>query len=317
MAGIELYAPRTERHRRTWTWAAIVLTILFVMFLGPLPMVIPALLLKIPLQPGIDWKADTYLLAGFATTAAMFFLWVWLFERRGLATIGFNGQAISRYLRGLGLGLAFAAAVIGGIALAGGYTIESAGFWKAPSLSLLIPVVAIFFGFMIQGATEEIAMRGYLMQVIASRHGIFWGVGVSTILFSLMHALNLKPSNELYMGLANILLVGIFFGLYAVKERSLWGVCAWHSAWNWFLGVGFGVEVSGQTLDAAPIVIDLAQTQAPWWITGGAFGPEGSLLTTAVLVAGIAWQVWKGALKQGEGYATPTYIAAEVTAPRP
>ena len=35
MAGIELYAPRTERHRRTWTWAVIALGLVFAI-LAPL-----------------------------------------------------------------------------------------------------------------------------------------------------------------------------------------------------------------------------------------------------------------------------------------
>ncbi|ESQ87246.1 hypothetical protein ABAC460_20975 [Asticcacaulis sp. AC460] len=313
MAGIELYAPRTERHRRTWTAAAIVLTLAFII-LGQVPAGIALMAAGIPLQPGVSWTGDTLLLSIFGCSALLFFLWVWVFERRGLATIGFNSDFLKRYVRGLALGLAFSGAVIGGIFALGGYRIENAGFWAAPSLSLFIPIVAIFLGFVIQGATEEIAMRGYLMQIIASRHGMYWGVGVTTFLFSGLHALNLKPSNELYMGLANIVLVGIFFGLYAIKERSLWGVCAWHTAWNWFLGVGFGVEVSGQHLDAKPIVVDLMQTDVPWWITGGAFGPEGSVITTAVLLAGIAWQVSQGALKQGQGFATPTYLEGDETA---
>ncbi|WP_050808268.1 CPBP family intramembrane glutamic endopeptidase [Asticcacaulis biprosthecium] len=313
MAGIELYAPRTQRHRRTWTAAAIILTLVFIV-LGQVPAAIALMAAGIPLQPGVSWTGDTLLLLSFACIAILFFLWVWLFERRSLATIGFNSDFVRRYVRGLLLGLAFSGAVIGGIFALGGYTIENAGFWAAPSLSLFIPIIAIFIGFVVQGAAEEIAMRGYLMQIIASRHGIFWGIGVTTILFSLLHATNLKPSNELYMGLVNIVLVGIFFGLYAIKERSLWGVCAWHTAWNWFLGVGFGVEVSGQRLDAKPIVVDLAQSDVPWWITGGAFGPEGSVVTTVVLLAGIAWQVSQGALKPGAGYPTPTYLESDETA---
>jgi uncharacterized protein len=297
MAGIELYAPRLPKHRRTWSIAAFFVTILFVIFLGQLPVAITLLVLKLPVQAGVDWKVDTMLLVGFAPTAILFFLWAWLFERRGLATLGFNSDGAKRYLRGLFLGLGFAGASVAGIALLGGYKIESAGFWAAPSLALLVPILAIFIGFVIQGATEEIAMRGYLMQVIASRHGIYWGIGISMVMFSALHAINIPPSKELFMGLTNIVLVGIFFSLYAIKERSLWGVCAWHSAWNWLLGVGFGVEVSGQRLDAAPIIVDLMDTGASWWITGGKFGPEGSIVVTLILVAGIAFQIWKGALK--------------------
>jgi hypothetical protein len=44
-------------------------------------------------------------------------------------------------------------------------------------------------------------------------------------------------------------------------------------------------------------------------LTGASFGPEGSLVTSVVLGAAIAWQVSKGALKQGEGYPAPQKLA--------
>lgn len=308
MAGIELYAPRTERHRRTWTWAAILLAVVFIV-LGMIPMAVLGLLFHIPMQPGVNWMADSFQLYGFAGVILVFFLWVWLFERRSPRVLGFNDKVIPRYLRGLGIGFGFITAVVGGIWLLGGYQIESAGFWGAPSLTLLIPLIALFGGFMVQGATEEIAMRGYLLQIIASRHGIIWGIVVNMIIFSLLHAGNIEMSKELIIGLLNIVLVAVFLSFYAIQERSLWGVCAWHTAWNWLLGVGFGLEVSGMKLDAAPLVVDLMDKPgAIWWLTGGKFGPEASLVTSVVLSIGVAWLVWKGALKPKEGYPAPVPV---------
>ena len=38
------------------------------------------------------------------------------------------------------------------------------------------------------------------------------------------------------------------------------------------------------------LVIDLAPKEgAPWWLTGGAFGPEASVVTSVVLLAGCAY----------------------------
>ncbi|WP_343685480.1 type II CAAX endopeptidase family protein [Asticcacaulis sp.] len=295
MAGTDIYEPRRPNSRRTWTWAAIVLTIVFI-FLGQMPGAIALLLAGMPLDAGIDWRADALILLTFAPITVVFLLWNWLFERRGAAALGFNGQGLKRYGRGLSIGFGFAAVVVGAIWLLGGYRFEGFGAWERPAVMTFVPIAAVFVGFMVQGATEEVAFRGYLMQVVASRHGIFWGIGVSMVLFSALHAANIPPSNELVLGLTNIVLVGIFFSLYAIHERSLWGVCAWHSAWNFLLGAGFGVEVSGQALDVDPLLIDLQNTRAPWWISGGQFGPEGSIVTSAVLLAGISYLVWKGAL---------------------
>ena len=133
------------------------------------------------------------------------------------------------------------------------------------------------------------------MQLIASRHGIWIAVVANSALFALAHAGNIEPSNELYVGLANIVLFGLFISLYAVREGSLWGVCGWHAAWNWLLGLGFGLEVSGMKIDSLPLITDLtAAPGAAWWLTGGAFGPEASLATTAVLLTGTVVLLLRG-----------------------
>ena len=115
---------------------------------------------------------------------------------------------------------------------------------------------------------------------------------------ALAHGGNIEPSKELYVGLANIVLFGLFISLYAVREGSLWGVCGWHAAWNWLLGLGFGLEVSGMKIDSLPLITDLTAAQgAAWWLTGAAFGPEASLVTTAVLLLGTIVLVVRGRTK--------------------
>ena len=131
------------------------------------------------------------------------------------------------------------------------------------------------------------------------------------MLFGLLHASNIDPSPELLTGVLNVVLFGVFIGVYAAREGSLWGVCGWHAAWNWLLGLGFGLEVSGHVIDSTPLVVDLGtQTTVPWWVTGAAFGPEGSVVTTAVLLIGIAVLILKGRTRdfgvvEDEAPATP------------
>lgn len=131
--------------------------------------------------------------------------------------------------------------------------------------------------------------------------GFVLAVISNSLVFSLLHGFNIAPSKELVFRLINILLFGLYISVYAIREQSLWGVCGWHAAWNWLLGVGFGLEVSGQRLDVTPLVVDLASTDAvPWFITGGQFGPEASLVTMLVLLIAIAITRLRG---NTEGYA--------------
>lgn len=305
MKQVEIYGPREPAHRRTWTAAAIPLILLF-FILGQLITIFGVLkpmgFHQVDLET--QWLPHVIQLLGFGVTAALLFVWVRLFERRPLAALGLNGQGLVRYVRGLAVGMGFLSGVIALIWLTGGYRIEGHGVWAAPSPLLFLPILALFGAFMVQGATEELLMRGWLMQLVASRHGLVAGIVINSVLFALLHGGNISPSKELVLALANLVLFAVMISLYAIKEGSLWGVCAWHTAWNWLLGVGFGLEVSGGRIPVQSLVIDLAPNAgAPWWLTGGAFGPEASVATTVVLLAGVTYFAASGAFQNARARA--------------
>lgn len=292
----ELFAVRKPRHRRTWTLAAIVLAVVF-LIAGQIIGVIPGIALGYITPEGTGgWPETAYtLFVLFAAGAILLLAWVWLFERRGPAAIGLNGHFLIPFLRGYALGLIFLAAVVGIIYLIGGYEIEASGTLNAATAA---PLVILLLGFIVQGSTEEIVFRGWLMQLITSRHGLLLGAIVNSVLFGLLHALNIPFGPALALGLVNIVLVGLFLSLYAAKEGTLWGVCAWHAAWNWLLGVGFGLPVSGQQIEVPPLVVDLVDPGAlPWWLTGGEFGPEASVVCTGVLALGTLVLLVRGRVK--------------------
>lgn len=307
MKQVELYAPRTTRHRRTWTAAAIVLIVAFFV-VGQL-LTIFGILKPMGFRSAdlaTQWQPLTIQLLGFGFTALLILAWAWLFERRSPATLGLNGAALIRYGRGLLVGAGFLLASIGLAWALGGYRIEGAGVWTAPAPVLFIPIACLFAGFMVQGATEELMLRGWLMQLVASRHGLVIAIVINSLVFAFLHAGNIKPSMELALALVNLVLFAVMISLYAIKEGSLWGVCAWHSAWNTLLGVGFGLDVSGGKIAVQSLIVDLAPAQgAPWWLTGGAFGPEASVATSVVLLAGVVYFLATGAMRQGARYSAP------------
>ena len=175
----------------------------------------------------------------------------------------------------------------------------------------LMALVFLFIGFMVQGATEEIFMRGWLFQLLTSRYGIVVGIIGNMLMFSALHAGNITFSTELLIGLFNIVLVAIMLSFYALKEGTLWGVCAWHSAWNWLLGVGFGLEVSGQSLKVVPLFIDLKNAEnTPVWLNGGAFGPEASVVTSVILLIGIFY--FGSRKSHGKVFSVPGELAVDI-----
>ena len=80
--------------------------------------------------------------------------------------------------------------------------------------------------------------------------------------------------------------------LYMLKTDNLWGVAGLHGAWNFTQGNIFGVAVSGSTTGPSLFQF-ISRANAADWISGGAFGTEGSLLASLVLLVGIFYLVWR------------------------
>ncbi len=301
MAGIDIYAPRAAGQRRTWTVGVLVLTPVF-LIVG----VIGAVLLwnlvniggaKMAMSHAANAATSTPFRQAFGTGAQFglallpLFLWIRVFEHGRLATIGLRGQPVLPFLRGIAGGLASFALVAGGIVLFGGYRIAGPGAWAAPTAATLLPLVWFGIAYIIQGAAEEIFLRGWLLQTAASRYGKTAAVAISALYFSLLHAVNIDLAPELAVALVNLALMGVFLALYATNQGFLWGACGWHAAWNWTIASGFGLDVSGGgTAKSSALFTNLDIVKgASWWLTGGAFGPEGSVVATVVLAAACLW----------------------------
>ena len=131
---------------------------------------------------------------------------------------------------------------------------------------------------MIQGATEEIVTRGWLMNVLGAKYNITIGLIVSSVFFGLLHSENPGMNS---IALLNIILVGILLGLIVINTGNLWVVCGIHAAWNFAQGNLFGFQVSGNEVGIGTLV-DL-NTVGNELITGGSFGPEAGLVCSFVI----------------------------------
>ncbi len=223
----------------------------------------------------------------FLLVALACFAWVKWVENRSLASMGWRFErAFFIYGRGFGIGLLLNVLSLVLIALWGGYEIGPwLPAWNNPSALLMIGLFLL--GFVVQGGSEEILFRGWVLSAMAPRWGFPVAISVVSVLFALMHVGNQWPHIN-WIAMLNIGLVSVFFAIYAIAERTILGVCAVHSAWNWIMGVGFGLSVSSMQIGAEPLVVDLRQKfDVDAWITGGSFGPEGSLAVTVVLSVAI------------------------------
>ena len=141
----------------------------------------------------------------------------------------------------------------------------------------------------IQGGTEELLTRGWLLPIINKRSNLAIAIAVSSSLFGLMHLAN---AHVTFLSILSIILSGVFMALYMLKTDNLWGVAGLHGAWNFTQGNIYGLAVSGKSTGFSFFRF-AAKPESADWISGGAFGTEGSLFASLVLLAGILFLAWQ------------------------
>ena len=204
-------------------------------------------------------------LGAFAFTALAIFFWVKVVEKRPIRTLGFfKGHIWLNLLKGWGFGTLLLLVSFLGTYLLGGLEFVKVDFSQRTILYIL-SLIPFWF---IQGGTEELVTRGWLLQTVTNKLNLSWGIAISSSFFSILH------------------LVGVLMALYMLKTDNIWGVAALHGAWNFAQGNLVGVSVSGQNAGGSLLHFQ-ARSGVPDWLSGGAFGLEGSIVTCVVLLVGI------------------------------
>jgi len=270
--------------------AAVAIVVLFVVVVfGLIPGQIPGrMILFTPggvprFSPNLQPVVEPIVLNVTMFFAMFVGLWLWLrfWAKRPFWTLGWERAAAwPHVVRGACISVVMVS-IVSVLSVAAG-----ASF--APGLVQRFGIAAFgirsasLLAYLVQGPAEETLFRGWLMPVIGVRHSPWAGVLVSSTIFSLAHALNRGIP---VLGFVNLFLFGLLAALYALSEGGLWGVGVWHGVWNWTMG-----DLFGFTLDGSPHVGLFASTQshAPDIISGGAFGPDGGLACTVVLLTAIA-----------------------------
>lgn len=225
-----------------------------------------------------------FTLVPFGLLLILLLSWVRFIEGRSPASMGLTGAHPFRaFLRGHALGMAGILGIVAVIWLAGGFaTPVRAKAWSTPtsllSIGLLLPCFAV------QSSVEELLFRGWLLSVLAKKFNVLTGVLLSSALFSLLHFNRGQP----WLTTVSTFLFAVFCCGWALKSRSVLGIMGWHSGWNWLLAVGFGLPLTGLDVGIPSLLLGL-QPVGAHWLTGGAQGPEGSVVCIGYFLAATAW----------------------------
>ncbi|HEM5196366.1 TPA: CPBP family intramembrane metalloprotease [Streptococcus suis] len=139
----------------------------------------------------------------------------------------------------------------------------------------------------VQGTTEELLTRGWMFSSLSAKHNIPVGILVSSLFFTFLHLGNDGIS---LIPLLDLTLFAILACLVMLKTGNLWVIGGLHAAWNCFQGNVFAFPVSGTQAGQAFIAVE---TSGPDWLSGGAFGVEGSIISLLIQAGIITWLVYE------------------------
>lgn len=187
----------------------------------------------------------------------------------------------------LTLGAVSAVALIGGPILG----LYAAGCYQMVTYRGLDGFLVVIPTILTAAMLEEVVFRGLIFAVLERGIGTIWAMVVQSCLFGLIHMSN--PGLNGWIALASIVLIGALWTCLFVLWRNVWAVGAHHAVWNLTI-VATGLPLSGLEEFRAAAPFD-SVLSGPELMTGGAGGPELSLVTLALVataIAGLLVPVW-------------------------
>lgn len=215
-------------------------------------------------------------------------VWVWLrfVERRSVLSVGLWRPAWGGLARGAAIAVGLLG-VVTAVLVAGGRASVS---WAGAGPAGIGLVALALLVFVVQGGAEEITLRGMVLPAVARRWGVLAGLLVQAALFGVLHLGN-PGANPL--AAVNVAGFGLLLGLLVVVRGDLWAALGFHAVWNWAEGLVLGYDISGLRVGTP---LWQVSSHGDDLLTGGSFGPEGSLVTTLALIlvlAVLAIRVWR------------------------
>jgi membrane protease YdiL (CAAX protease family) len=170
-------------------------------------------------------------------------------------------------LSGVLLGAILQSLTILVIYLARDYTVTSVN----PIISVL-PALAMSASAAI---VEETVFRGIIFRIAEERLGSYWALAISAFIFGGLHFAN--PHSSILAAVGLMIQAGLLLGAAYILTRNLWFPIGLHFAWDFTQSGIYGAVTSGGSTSGSLLTSHIQGATA---ITGGPFGPEGSLQAT-------------------------------------
>lgn len=222
-----------------------------------------------------------YLLDHLIQLAAVL-AYAWIASKREHRPFGAYGlpwrQALrSGFWKGAAAGFALLSLLVAVLVAAGALRLAF-----APQRALVGAGFALAYGvvFLLLAVREEFLYRGYGLFTLSEAAGFWPAAAVTTLWFTWTHV----GRSENPLGLASVALFGLIACLTLQRTGTLWIAVGFHAAWDWGETYFFGVADSGHAPAPGHLFAATVPSTAPSWLSGGAAGPEGSVLCLLLFV---------------------------------
>lgn len=118
---------------------------------------------------------------------------------------------------------------------------------------------------------EEILLRGIIFRITEEKWGSTIALIISGVIFGSLHLIN---PHVTVVSILCIIVVGVLLGAAYMYYRNLWLPIVIHFAWNFTQNGIFGAITSGNEKTSSLLATRIT---GPEILTGGQFGPEGSI----------------------------------------
>jgi len=132
---------------------------------------------------------------------------------------------------------------------------------------------AFLFSPYLSGMLEELIFRAILLRILSRAFGASWGLVLSSLLFGAAHLGHATPIQA-----TQVTLNGVLMGLLYLSTGRLWMSIGMHTAFDFIEDSVVGVNHHSGLFYSTPM------PGKPDWLTGGAFGPDGSALASVIAV---------------------------------
>lgn len=191
--------------------------------------------------------------------------------------LGWTRSTGRELVSGLACGAGAAAAVIAAMLLFHWAKFERAGSDTAGAAVVSSALLVI------GAAGEEMMFHGYAFRILVQYVGPFATILPVGVAFGLAHMGN---QNSTLLGVFNTVVWGVLLGYACYRSGALWMPIGMHFGWNVVLPLA-GANLSGFTMRVTGYAL---HENVGGVLTGGAYGPEGSFLTTIAAIA-LFWAV--------------------------